>query len=413
MIVRLLLVMALLFAGLSANVSATTATASITCAGNIDAAIDSALDLVYTGGADTLIITLTAGTNICKIAEAHPITGAITVSFVGPGTDTSIFMGGTPTVPRFQVSAGAHFSISNVTAESSVRGVISVSDAMLLADSMAFLNNTSDMSGGAITATGSTVTITRSTFDMNAAQLNGGAIDIEGSGSLSVTDSTFSNNQFYPSSIGEGGAIFSSGAAVTLNRVLFTSNKSTNAYGGAVAIDSADLIARNVTFATDQAQFGGAIAIIGSGVHSVSLNNVTMRSGTASMAGAELFVALSASASTISIDNSVISASGACAGFSSAPAAHNSVESPGNTCELPTATNRVSVVDANLHLGDLADNGGYTSTIAPQSSSVLIDTGGIDCEPVDQRDYTRNVNACDVGAVEAGATDRIFLGRFE
>jgi hypothetical protein len=51
--------------------------------------------------------------------------------------------------------------------------------------------------------------------------------------------------------------------------------------------------------------------------------------------------------------------------------------------------------------------------LIPQTLSVLIDSGGNDCESVDQRDFTRNVGACDVGAVEAGATDRIFAGTFE
>jgi len=40
-------------------------------------------------------------------------------------------------------------------------------------------------------------------------------------------------------------------------------------------------------------------------------------------------------------------------------------------------------------------------------------SGGNDCESVDQRNFTRKAGACDVGAVEAGATDRIFASSFE
>jgi len=61
----------------------------------------------------------------------------------------------------------------------------------------------------------------------------------------------------------------------------------------------------------------------------------------------------------------------------------------------------------------LSDNGGPTRTFLPQTFSVLIDNGGIDCESVDQRKFTRNAGACDVGAFEVGATDRIFVSGFE
>jgi len=43
----------------------------------------------------------------------------------------------------------------------------------------------------------------------------------------------------------------------------------------------------------------------------------------------------------------------------------------------------------------------------------LIDSGGNDCEHVAQCDFTRHVGACEIGAVEAGAIDRIFAATFE
>jgi len=39
--------------------------------------------------------------------------------------------------------------------------------------------------------------------------------------------------------------------------------------------------------------------------------------------------------------------------------------------------------------------------------------GGNDCEHVAQCDFTRHVGACEIGAVEAGAIDRIFAATFE
>ncbi|MDQ2677077.1 MAG: calcium-binding protein, partial [Actinomycetota bacterium] len=53
-------------------------------------------------------------------------------------------------------------------------------------------------------------------------------------------------------------------------------------------------------------------------------------------------------------------------------------------------------------LGPLADNGGRTLTMKPAAGSPVIDAGGNDCPPADQRGRPRpRGEACDVGAVEA------------
>jgi len=234
-------------------------------------------------------------------------------------------------------------------------------------------------------------------------------MDGPGTGSLSVSDTRFSNNHI-GNTLGVGGAIYSNGVAVTLDRVLFEANKSPNNSGGAIYIDGGNLTVRNSTFTGNQAPLGGAITIANPHSNSTLFNNVTMRADSASTAGSELYVSGTIEASAITITNSLIS--GTCAGLTS-PIAHNSIESPGNTCSLPAGTNSVSVADADLHLGTLSDNGGPTRTFLPQTFSVLIDSGGIDCESVDQRKLTRNAGACDVGALEVGATDRIFVSGFE
>jgi len=393
------------------GVDAATVNVTIACSGQIDAAIDAALGLISPSGPSDLAIELLTGSGLCSVLQAHPIGGAISVSLNGPGDGTAIYMGGGQFVPRFQVSDGAQFSLNNVTVESALRSVVSVNNATLTAENVEFSSNSSDQAGGAITATGSVVTITRSVFDFNTAALNGAAIAMDGpgTGSLTVRDTSFSNNQFV-STIGAGGAIYSNGVPVTLNRVLFNKNKSPNNTGGAVYIDGGTLTVRNATFTGNQAPLGGAIAIANPGSNSTLLNNVTMRADSASSAGSELYVSGTIASSAITITNSLIS--GTCAGLTS-PTAHNSIESPGNTCSLPAGTNSVAVPDTDLHLGSLSDNGGYLATFFPQTFSVLINAGGNDCESVDQRDFTRNVGACDVGAVEAGATDRIFADRFE
>lgn len=392
-------------------VAAATVNVTIACSGQIDAAIDSALGMISPSGPSDLAITLSTGSGLCNVLQPHAISGAVSVTFSGPDDGTALYMGGNQFVPRFQVADGARFSLDGLTVENALRSVVSVTNATFAADNVKFSNNGSDQAGGAIAATGSAVTITRSVFELNTAALNGAAIAMDGpgTGSLSVSDTRFSNNQFV-STIGAGGAIYSNGVAVTLNRVLFDTNKSPNNTGGAVYIDGGNLTVRNSTFTGNQAPTGGAIAIANPGAGSTLLNNVTMRADSASSAGSELYVSGTIAASAITITNSLIS--GTCAGLTG-PVAHNSVESPGNTCALPAGTNSASVADANLHLSSLSDNGGYTSTFFPQTFSALIDSGGNDCENVDQRDFARNVGACDIGAVEAGAIDRIFAATFD
>jgi len=64
---------------------------------------------------------------------------------------------------------------------------------------------------------------------------------------------------------------------------------------------------------------------------------------------------------------------------------------------------------ADPKLGELADNGGPTQTMALQSGSAAIDfvpTTGASCQPVDQRGVTRpHGGACDAGAYERAGPD--------
>jgi predicted outer membrane repeat protein len=404
---RSLFTAAFLLAGAPFVVSAATVNVIIACTGQIDAAIDTALGMISPSGPSDLAIQLSTGNGLCNVLQPHAIGGAVSVAFTGPGDGTALYMGGNQFVSRFQVTDGARFSLNNVTVENALRSVVSVANATFTADSVKFSNNGSDNAGGAISVTSSAVTITRSVFEFNGAALNGAAIAMDGPGlgSLSVSDTRFSNNQI-GNTTGAGGAIYSNGVPVTLDRVLFNANKSPNNPGGAIFIDGGNLTVRNSTFTGNQAPTGGAVAIVNPGSGSALLNNVTMRADSAS-SGSELYVSGTIAASAITITNSLIS--GTCAGVTS-PTAHNSIESPGNTCSLPAGTN--SVPDADLHLGSLSDNGGYTSSFYPQTFSVLVDNGGNDCESVDQRDFTRNVGVCDIGAIEAGATDRIFASGF-
>jgi hypothetical protein len=140
--------------------------------------------------------------------------------------------------------------------------------------------------GGAIVSVGSTLALANDAFSSNVAVSSGnsgpdgGAIATRGSGSLTVTDSTFSDNRAdgrgSNSSFAEGGAIFSSsnGPNLTVIRCTFTHNQVLgndngtlspgsfalgNASGGALHIEgpSSTLIVTDSTF-TDNLAIGGS-----------------------------------------------------------------------------------------------------------------------------------------------------------
>jgi hypothetical protein len=156
---------------------------------------------------------------------------------------------------------------------------------------------------------------------------------------------------------------------------------------------------------------GGAIATVNPSTNPTLLNNVTLRADTAGTSGSELYVSGASPTSVYTISNSLVS--GSCAGVAASAVSHASIESPGNTCGFDAAKNSVSIADASLRLSVLANNGGPTRTISPLTGSPLINAGGNDCEKVDQRDFSRNIGQCDVGALEVGATDIIFADGFQ
>lgn len=404
--IRTLLCAGLALAAVQGSALALTLDYPINCFGSIDSDLSAAIGETASGAAVRALVS--AGS--CSIQSVHTIDGAVTFSLIGAGTSSTfidvsgsgnyVFLVGTTT-------GGVNFSVRSLTLENAQHGAIGILQSTLQLDQVRFLNDSGSF-GGAIGGTLASAAIKRSSFEGGNAGA-GGAIAMEGGNgvSLSVTDSTFSNN----TSSGNGGAIRAS-VPVSLDRVLFSGNQANSAYGGAVYIGDQNLTVRNSTFTGNSAASGGAIVAEGSGgAFSVVLNNATLHGDSASSSGSEIFLA-SSMPTSISILNSLVG--GTCAGFSITPIAHGSVESPGNTCGFSALMNMVNITDASLMLAPLADNGGATKTLYPNAGSALINAASSDCERVDQRELVRNVGACDVGAVEAGATqaDVIFADGF-
>jgi len=80
------------------------------------------------------------------------------------------------------------------------------------------------------------------------------------------------------------------------------------------------------------------------------------------------------------------------------------LESPGASCRLFHPSDLQNVPDPRL--GDLADNGGPTSTHLPAGDSLVLGLAlPPHCPPLDQRGASRDLDDCDGGAVQLVAAD--------
>ncbi len=192
----------------------------------------------------------------------------------------------------FTITDGVVFNIQDLTIKNGGNGgfthggAVSVEDGSLTVTRVTFIDNQANQEGGAIYNNGGDVEITDSTFNGNHVNQNGGAIynnggdlTVDGSSfggnranlantaggaiynndgtSLTIPDSTFSNNEVFQ----EGGAVYSTGSTdVVIDGSTFTSNQG-GARGGAVyAIGDGSLTVIDSTFTSNSVfESGGAI----------------------------------------------------------------------------------------------------------------------------------------------------------
>ena len=265
------------------------------------------------------------------------------------------------------------------------------------------------------------LSLTRVVFENNVAAPEAGSAtgaafecDLQGGAevtSVTATDVVFRDNQATSTSAAAGAAIFSDGCDLTLTNVTFVNNSAAAPESAGGALFARDYFGStttvsltNVTFFGNSAGTGGAMfqGIRGEGGGpGVTLTNVTFAENTASVAGDHLYQ----DGTAASIRNVLFGPSpGAdCAG-NPAPALTllgGNMDSDG-TCgaEQTSATPGLAAA--------LADNGGFTPTLALIAGGDAVDAGtNTGCPATDQRGVARpqdgDANAvavCDVGAFE-------------
>jgi predicted outer membrane repeat protein len=377
--------------------------------------------------------------------------GAANAIFDGAGNGNKRFLRITNAVTGSHVTVNASgFSVQNFTNAETLDGTVR-GGAVLMADEFVsftdvnFTNNSSTVGGGAIAANGSgaKLTLTRTNFTGNkvtgADGYSGGAVRVTTTVDLTVTDSTFENNEANNNS---GGAIAALSAGVLIENSTFNGNKAgsvagtSSSFGGAIMIGGSPMqkgwTIRNSTFTENQsAGRGGAIMIdnVGSlsfaGVNLGSLLTVQNSTITGNQSnafgkggGAGGGIAWQYTGGRLDLQSTIVSGNlnlGAAAASdiittagTRVSASHSAIGSANNIAagSLIDLGNNLPF-GAALNLGTLANNGGLTKTIALGAGSAAIDAGS---NPLalakDQAGQNRIFGVRpDIGAFEAQAPD--------
>ncbi len=222
---------------------------------------------------------------------------------------------------------------------------------------------------------------------------------VESSGSLTLSDLMLTNG--YASDY--GGSVWSFGS-LAVRGCTFAGNHA-GSEGGAIQSwgDSPSILVENSTFSGNSS--AGIASAIDAGATSMTFRHLTITGNAATNS----FGALSIWKNQATLINSIVAGNsddslGLVNGGTFSAQSSNNLLGPGNSGGLSDGVdgNIVGVASSNLFLGALANNGGPTTTIAPQSGSPAINVGVVIAGVAnDQRGLARSIGtAPDAGAVE-------------
>jgi len=216
-------------------------------------------------------------------------------------------------------------------------------------------------------------------------------------------------------------------AAWRIQRALFVGNRGGAALDGAVVrvLAGANVVMSQVTFADNTFHedagggYGDTIGVYAADTAIFWLFHATMRKAPSLPAGTPgSLLTVRGGPANVRVYNSVLDGRCAFGGGGAVFQAEGNIEAGADSCGFDPASNEVAVPPIQLHLGALADHGGFTDTFDPAVGSIVLDRAKDTwCRfyPLDQRGHVRPADGvgCDVGAVEKDALpDRIFADGF-
>ena len=254
------------------------------------------------------------------------------------------------------------------------------------------------------------VTLNNATLTNGYSGDMGGAIHATGS-TLTLNNSELSGNSVHPS-YGHGGALYIKDSNVTINNSIISNN--TGGRTGAIYARSSSFQVTNSTIANNGTGGGVANNLLSSSTH---ISNSTISDHSSAIVLSQVEGSLTLDHVTITANNDLGIASFYFIGAASSTIISNSVLSDGSSkpvCEFDGGAE--SIVDAGGNwfeddscngvasgdpkLGPLADNGGPTLTQLPALNSPLQNFTNVNCAAADQRGQPRNAASCAPGAAE-------------
>ena len=224
-----------------------------------------------TGSLRAAILVADAGRASDKFTIDIAVTGMInlesplpdlsnSIAIQGPGADSLAVQPDVSSVfrfsPIFTVAVGRTASLSGLTIANGHDGGIENDGTLTVSNSTVSNNSAGEGSfGGGIVNNGGMLTIRDSSVTGNSATFGGGGIDNENAGTLTISGSTLSGN-----SAPHGGGIDNENAGtLTISDSSLTGNSATLDGGGILNDQSGTLTISTSTFSGNSASNGGAI----------------------------------------------------------------------------------------------------------------------------------------------------------
>jgi CSLREA domain-containing protein len=348
---------------------------------------------------------------------AFSVTGTITLGSALPTIAANLTIAG-PGANQLTISGASTYRILSI-------GTVGATTVSI--SGLTFANGSSSSAGGAIYDYLGTLTVSQCVFAGNSGgtvdnEYAGGAISFLSSGTLTVTNTSFSGN----SATGGGGAIFNGGTLIVADSA-FSGNSVPRNFGGAVLSDGGTETVTNSTFSGNAApgEYGGAIAVYGSGT--VSATNDTFSGNSSGVGGAVVVL----SGSTLSANNNLFvgnTAAYAGAGIYNIESTvnggynvyYNNLTN-GSEDDCDGCTSGAPGSNGNILAGSnpltlpLGNYGGATESFLPQPGSQAICAGSYSLASAanlttDQREFEMNSSCIDAGSVQSNYVTVTTLG---
>jgi len=292
---------------------------------------------------------------------------------------------------------GGSFTIQNLTltngdATTGDGGAILVEGTSTLnVYTTTFSNNTARY-GGAIEVNDSNanVLIEDSTFNLNTSTSGsdpgGGAIRVNSANTVTINDTTFDTN----TANRRGGGISVSGGTVNINRSAFIDNQTTNSTGAGLFVDNGITNIYNSTFSGNtSASTGGGISVENG---TVVVRNSTIVDNTATNGGGTRIFG----SGSIDFQNSIVANNSPnnCANNS------NDTDSGGNFSDDTDCSTFDSTFNVGTDLDSLTGTPAYYPLDLDESNPAFNGGTFATCPSTDQRGVNRSSSPCDAGAYE-------------